>query len=105
VQAFLPTPMALATAMYHTGYDPLLRLSPASRPTVLVVKGERNRRLQKAFLRYHDPDNWPMLRQALLRMGRKDLIGHGRHCLVPPERPGHKPRPTADRLARSRRSG
>jgi len=89
VQAFLPTPMALATAMYHSGHDPLQRIDRAAGENVKVVKGETKRRLQKAFLRYHDPDNWPVLRQALVRMGRKDLIGHGKGCLVPPERPGH----------------
>jgi radical SAM superfamily enzyme YgiQ (UPF0313 family) len=92
VQSFLPTPMALATAMYHSERNPLVRLDRARGPNVTVVKGESRRRLQKAFLRYHDPENWPLLRQALVRMGRRDLIGHGRDCLVPPERPGHKAR-------------
>jgi uncharacterized radical SAM protein YgiQ len=90
VQAFLPTPMALATAMYHTGLNPLSRLDRATGETVTVMKGESRRRLHKAFLRYHAPENWPMLREALVRLGRRDLIGHGRLCLVPPERPGHK---------------
>jgi uncharacterized radical SAM protein YgiQ len=88
VQAFLPTPMALATAMYHTGRDPLARLGRSADATVFVVKGEKARRLQKAFLRYHDPDNWPVLRHALQRMGRKDLVGHRKTCLLPPESPG-----------------
>jgi uncharacterized radical SAM protein YgiQ len=105
VQAFLPTPMALATAMYHTGLDPLARLAPGSSAPVAVVKGESRRRLQKAFLRYHDPENWPLLRQALRRMGHHDLIGHGRHCLVPPEPPGHRAAGKAPRRARSHRSG
>jgi uncharacterized radical SAM protein YgiQ len=90
VQAFLPTPMALATAMYHTGHNPLRKLEKDADGDVPVVKGETQRRLHKAFLRYHDPDNWPVLRQALARMGRQELIGHGKDCLVPPERPGHK---------------
>jgi radical SAM superfamily enzyme YgiQ (UPF0313 family) len=105
VQAFLPTPMALATAMYHSGYDPLSRLDRSAAATVLVVKGEKARRLQKAFLRYHDPDNWPVLRRALLRMGRRDLVGHGKAFLLPPERPGQAARRGPSRRTRSGRSG
>jgi len=105
VQAFLPTPMALATAMYHTGHNPLQRLDGSAAGDVPVVKGETRRRLHKAFLRYHDPDNWPILRQALASMGRSDLIGHGKNCLVPPDRPGHKARPPNRVRSRSRRSG
>jgi uncharacterized radical SAM protein YgiQ len=105
VQAFLPTPMALATAMYHTEHDPLARLDRSGKNPVQVVKGETRRRLQKAFLRYHDPENWPLLRQALRRMGREDLIGHNKSCLVPPERPGHKAGPKLGTGARLRRSG
>jgi uncharacterized radical SAM protein YgiQ len=105
VQAFLPTPMALATAMYHSEHDPLHRLDRSSPSPVHVVKGENRRRLQKAFLRYHDPANWPVLRQALRRMGREDLIGHTKNCLVPPERPGHKAGTKLRTGTRSRRSG
>jgi uncharacterized radical SAM protein YgiQ len=85
VQAFLPSPMASATAMYHTGYNPLRSLKSKAR--VSVVKGLERRRLHKAFLRYHDPNNWPMLREALQRMGRTDLIGGGKHQLVPSWQP------------------
>jgi uncharacterized radical SAM protein YgiQ len=85
VQAFLPSPMASATAMYHTGYNPLRSLKAAERVT--VVKGLDRRRLHKAFLRYHDPHNWPVLREALQRMGRSDLIGGGKHQLVPSWQP------------------
>ena len=86
VQAFLPSPMATATAMYHSGKDPLHRVTRAS-PEVVVPKGARQRRLHKAFLRYHDPNNWPLLREALRRMGRADLIGNGRQHLVPTYQP------------------
>jgi uncharacterized radical SAM protein YgiQ len=105
VQAFLPTPMALATAMYHSERNPLARLDRQDDTKVTVVKGETKRRLQKAFLRYHDPENWPTLRQALTRMRRTDLIGHGPSCLVPPERPGQATRSVYRSKARSRRSG
>ena len=85
VQAFLPSPMASATAMYHTGLSPLRSLK--AREPVHVVKSLSHRRLHKAFLRYHDPENWPMLREALRRMGRTDLIGSGKHQLVPSWQP------------------
>jgi len=86
VQAFLPGPMATATAMYHSGKNPLKRITRTSEP-VLVPKGLKVRRLHKAFLRYHDPHNWPLLREALRRMGRADLIGNGRRQLVPAYQP------------------
>src|SRR5690606_431066 len=86
VQAFLPSPMATATAMYFTGRNPLKRLTRDGE-TVHVPKGLKVRRLHKAFLRYHDPDNWPLLREALRRMGRADLIGSGKHHLVPAWQP------------------
>ena len=87
VQAFLPAPMATATAMYHTGLNPLKSLK--ARVQVPVVKGLDRRRLHKAFLRYHDPHNWPVLRDALVKMGRADLIGPGKDKLVPAWQPSH----------------
>ena len=86
VQAFLPSPMATATAMYHSGKNPLRKVTHASEE-VVIPKGLRVRRLHKAFLRYHDPDNWPLLREALRQMGRADLIGNGRQQLVPTYQP------------------
>ena len=86
VQAFLPSPMATATAMYHSGKNPLKRVSRSSEE-VVIPRGLRVRRLHKAFLRYHDANNWPMLREALRRMGRADLIGPGKHQLVPAWQP------------------
>ncbi len=82
VQAFLPSPMALATAMWHTGYNPLKKIS-RSKKTVFAPRGMKQRRLHKAFLRYHDANNWPLLREALKKMGRTDLIGSGKHQLIP----------------------
>ncbi|TLZ19533.1 MAG: YgiQ family radical SAM protein [Gammaproteobacteria bacterium] len=122
VQAFLPGPMATATAMYHSGKNPLKRITRTSEE-VLIPKGLKIRRLHKAFLRYHDPNNWPLLREALRRMGRADLIGNGRHQLIPAYQPagtggraltgqGRRPRPFrtqhtglphAPRLPRNRR--
>ena len=86
VQAFLPGPMATATAMYHSGKNPLKRITRNSEE-VLIPKGLKIRRLHKAFLRYHDANNWPLLREALRRMGRSDLIGNGRQQLIPAYQP------------------
>jgi uncharacterized radical SAM protein YgiQ len=86
VQAFLPGPMATATAMYHSGKNPLKRVTRTSEE-VVIPKGLKVRRLHKAFLRYHDPNNWPLLREALRRMGRADLIGNGRQQLIPAYQP------------------
>ena len=71
--------------MYHTGLNPLRSLKAKER--VHIVKGLERRRLHKAFLRYHDPNNWPVLREALRKMGRTDLIGGGKHQLVPSWQP------------------
>jgi radical SAM superfamily enzyme YgiQ (UPF0313 family) len=102
VQAFLPSPMATATAMYHTGLNPLRAL--VSRTPVSVPRGRDQRRLHKAFLRYHDPENWPLLRQALRRMGREDLIGNGKRHLVPRwQPPGTGLRPEGARNTRRQR--
>ena len=86
VQAFYPSPMATATAMYHSGKNPLRKVTYKS-DAVASVKGERQRRLHKAFLRYHDPKNWPLLREALKEMGRADLIGNGKQHLIPTFQP------------------
>ena len=87
VQTFLPSPMATATAMYHTGVNPLRGVRHGASDKVEVIKGGRQRRLHKAFLRYHDPNNWPLLREALKAMGRADLIGNGKHHLIPTWQP------------------
>ncbi|HCY63311.1 MAG TPA: YgiQ family radical SAM protein [Oxalobacteraceae bacterium] len=82
VQNFLPTPLSTATAMYHSRKNPLHKVTEDSE-VVETPRLGKIRRLHKAFLRYHDPENWPILREALQRMGRSDLIGSGEHCLVP----------------------
>ena len=88
VQAFYPSPMTVATAMYHTGLNTLAGIHRDGRAQrVDVVRGERRRRLHKAFLRWHDPANWPLLREALKRMGRADLIGSGKRHLIPAWQP------------------
>jgi hypothetical protein len=82
--------MASATAMYHSGRNPLRKIHrtvESEDENVDVVRGEKRRRLHKAFLRYHDPNNWPLLREALKAMGRADLIGNGKHHLIPTYQP------------------
>jgi uncharacterized radical SAM protein YgiQ len=80
VQDFIPTPMSMAACMYHTGIDPL------SREPVYVAKDLRDKRLQKALLLYWDPAHHDEVREALVQADRRDLIGTGPHCLVPPAR-------------------
>ncbi|MRD45685.1 YgiQ family radical SAM protein [Caenimonas koreensis DSM 17982] len=89
VQTFYPSPMATATAMYHSGRNTLRKVhrKAEDEDTVDIVRGERRRRLHKAFLRYHDANNWPLLREALKAMGRADLIGNGKHHLIPSFQP------------------
>ena len=86
VQTFYPSPMATATAMYHSNKNPLRKITRDSEG-VDIVRGDKRRRLHKAFLRYHDPNNWPLLRDALKAMGRADLIGNGKHHLIPTFQP------------------
>ncbi|OOZ38432.1 YgiQ family radical SAM protein [Solemya pervernicosa gill symbiont] len=86
VQNFLPTPLAIASAMYHSGKNPLKRVHRKG-GVVSVATGLKQRRLHKAFLRYHDAHNWPQLRHALKQMGRGDLIGNGKRHLVPAWQP------------------
>ena len=100
VQTFVPTPMALATTMWHTRRNPLKKLARSSEK-VDVARETARRRLHKAFLRYHDPDNWPMLREALQRLGRDDLIGYSKKHLIPPRQPAnHVPGGSRERQKR-----
>ena len=86
VQTFLPTPMAIASAMYHTHRNPLKKVTRDSEE-VETVRASRMRKQHKAFLRYHDAENWPLLREALRQMGRADLIGNGKKHLIPSFQP------------------
>ena len=91
VQAFIPTPMAIASAMYHSELNPLKKITRQSE-AVKTPRNAQQRKLHKAFLRYHDPKNWDILRQALKRMGRSDLIGNKEGCLVPYSKSVSKPK-------------
>ncbi len=86
VQAFYPSPMATATAMYHSGKNPLRKVSYKSE-MVLGVKDPKQRKLHKALLRYHDPDNWELIRKTLRKMGKANLIGDDERHLVPEHQP------------------
>jgi len=88
VQNFYPSPLANATTLYHTEINSLKNVKRNS-DSVIVPKGGRQRRLHKAILRYHDPNNWPLIREALTKMGlARKLIGTKPGCLVPPESKG-----------------
>ncbi len=110
VQTFTPTPMAMATAMYHSGKNPLRKVTDDSEE-VPIPRAGGVRRLHKAFIRYHDPNNWPMLREALKNMGRADLIGSGKNCLIPAWQPldktpprvvARKPLPAGKKIAQAK---
>jgi hypothetical protein len=98
VQTFTPTPMAMATTMYHTGKNPLAKVTEDSEE-VITAKSGKTRKLHKAFLRYYDPENWPVLREGLKRMGRGDLIGNGERHLVPPAGSEQEMTPRSERKA------
>ena len=101
VQTFLPSPMALSSAMYYSERNPLKPVKRNGGDVVLTAKGLKQRRLHKAFLRYHDAENWPALREALKRMGRSDLIGPGKRHLIP----AWQPRGTGSKSGEGRRFG
>jgi uncharacterized radical SAM protein YgiQ len=87
VQTFLPSPMSVSAAMYHSERNTLRPIRRVATETVFTARGLKQRRLHKAFLRYHDAENWPILREALKSMGRADLIGPGKQHLVPTWQP------------------
>ena len=109
VQTFYPSPMALATAMYHSGRNPLKPLKYKKGERVYAAKDLQQRRLQKGLLRYHDEKNWDFLRKSLQAMGRADLIGSGVGQLVPAGSRRKKAPPGANaggkKGAKRRRSG
>ena len=86
VQTYLPSPMALATAMFYSHKNPLKALRH-QKEDMFIPKGLKIRRLHKAFLRFHDAKNWPILRNALEELGRSDLIGNGKRHLIPSWQP------------------
>ena len=82
VQDFYPTPGSLSTTIYYTGVNPL------TGDKVYVPKNGREKSMQRALLQFHNPKNYDLVKEALLKAGREDLIGNGKNCLIP----YHKPR-------------
>jgi len=81
VQDFIPAPMDIATCMYHTGLDPMT-MKP-----VETVRKVKDRAVQRALMQFFKPENWHMVRDALLAAGRGDLIGNGPSALIPARPP------------------
>jgi radical SAM superfamily enzyme YgiQ (UPF0313 family) len=89
VQDFYPTPGTVSTCMYYTGLDPL------TMEKVYVAVDPHEKAMQRALIQYRDPANYDLVKEALLREGRQDLIGFGEKCLIPPRKISR--RPAADR--------
>ena len=80
VQDFYPTPGTLSTCMYYTGYD------PHTMEKVYVPKGQKDKAMQRALMQYRLPENYELVKKALIKAGRKDLIGHDPKALIRPEK-------------------
>jgi uncharacterized radical SAM protein YgiQ len=81
VQDFIPSPFDIAACMFHTGLDPF------TKKPVYVAKQLRDRKVQRALLQFFKPENYFMVREALMQAGRRDLIGNGCDCLIPAQPP------------------
>lgn len=81
VQTFYPTPLSNSTTMYYSGYDPGHKITDNSEE-IFCVRGERARKVQKAILRYHDPENWDMIRTVLKELHLEKYIGNSPNCLI-----------------------
>ena len=86
VQDFYPTPSTLSTVMFYTGID------PRTGEPVFITRNPREKAMQRALMQYKDPENYELVREALLRCHREDLIGFGPGCLIPPGRMGRTKR-------------
>ena len=80
VQDFYPTPSTMSTVMYYTGID------PRDMKPVYVVKNPHEKAMQRALIQYKNPENYELVKEALLKMHREDLIGFGPKCLIPPRK-------------------
>lgn len=80
VQDFYPTPSTVSTVMYYTGIDPI------SQESVYICRNPHEKAMQRALIQYRDPENYELVREALIKAGRKDLIGFGKKCLIPPRK-------------------
>ena len=80
VQDFYPTPSTISTCMYYTGLDPR-DLKP-----VYVTTNPHEKAMQRALIQFRNPENYDLVKEALLKAGRQDLIGFDKHCLIPPRK-------------------
>jgi radical SAM superfamily enzyme YgiQ (UPF0313 family) len=78
VQDFYPTPGTMSTCMYHTGLD------PRDMTPVYVPKDKHEKAMQRALIQYRNPKNYQLVKEALIKANRTDLIGHQKHCLIRP---------------------
>lgn len=99
VQDFIPTPGSLSTAMYYTGMNPL------TGEKVYVARRPEEKQMQRALMQYKNPANYDIVYKALCVAGRRDLIGYGSHCLIPPHRPGKARMEKAPGMTGKRRPG
>ena len=83
VQDFYPTPGTVSTCMYYTGIDPL------TMNKVYVAKDPHEKAMQRALIQYRDPSNYELVKEALIKEHREDLIGFGKECLIPPRKMGN----------------
>lgn len=83
VQDFYPTPSTLSTCMYYTGLD------PATMEKVYTPVSHHEKEMQRALIQYRNPDNYDLVKEALIKNGRTDLIGFGPKCLIPPRKISH----------------
>ena len=89
VQDFYPTPGTISTCMYYTGLDPttMKGSDPSTMQKVYVPRDPHEKAMQRALIQYRDPKNYALVKEALLREGRADLIGFGEKFLIPPREP------------------
>ncbi|MCR4690296.1 MAG: YgiQ family radical SAM protein [Lachnospiraceae bacterium] len=80
VQDFYPTPSTISTVMYYTGVD------PRDMQPVYVPHNPHEKAMQRALIQYRNPDNYDLVKEALIKAGRGDLIGFGENCLIPPRK-------------------
>jgi len=92
VQDFYPTPSTISTVMYYTGVD------PRTMKPIYVTRNAHEKAMQRALIQYRNPENYELVKEALLRAGRADLIGFDKHCLIPP-RPLHKKNAQSEKRA------
>ena len=82
VQDFYPTPGTISTCMYYTGFD------PRTMEKVYVPVSLKEKQMQRALIQYRNPENYDIVKAALIQGGREDLIGFDEHCLIPPRKMG-----------------